>query len=188
MSVQWSKFESGAAAEGGAGMEQLPETLHDHVTGLYEAMREKIFRYLLILGIEPDQAQEICQETFLRLYAKLREGEKIENVHAWIFVVARNCGLNARQYNRKLESFDADLESNTAASRPTPEQELLGKEKFQRLREAVAALSPQQQHCLHLRADGLRYREIAQIVGVRTSTVGEFLRRAVNRLREALYE
>jgi DNA-directed RNA polymerase specialized sigma24 family protein len=49
-------------------------------------------------------------------------------------------------------------------------------------------LSDPQRHCLHLRAKGFRYREIAEIIGVSTSTVGEAMQRVVKRLRKALYE
>jgi RNA polymerase sigma-70 factor (ECF subfamily) len=169
-------------------MEQSPETLHDRVAGIYEALREKVFRYLLIMGIEPDQARELCQETFLRLYASLREGEDIGNIPGWVFTVARNCGLQARQRERKFEDFDALAESHMVAKGLDPEQALLRREDGRRLDRAVAQLTPQERHCLHLRAEGLRYREIAEVVGIKTSTVGGFLRRGINRLREALYE
>ena len=56
------------------------------------------------------------------------------------------------------------------------------------LRTAIENLSPQQRSCLHLRAEGFRYREIAGILGINPSTVGEFLQRAVKRLRKAIYE
>jgi DNA-directed RNA polymerase specialized sigma24 family protein len=49
-------------------------------------------------------------------------------------------------------------------------------------------LSDQQRHCLHLRTKGFRYREIAEIIGVSTSTVGEVMQRAVRRLRKTLYD
>jgi RNA polymerase sigma-70 factor (ECF subfamily) len=140
------------------------------------------------LGVGPDQAQELCQEAFLRLYAALRDGTEIENVRAWVFAVARNSALNERYCTRELEPFDDRVESHSAGASPTPEEQVLRAEKMRRLRAAVAELSPQQQQCLHLRADGFRYREIGRILGIRTSTVGEFLRRAVNRLREALHD
>jgi RNA polymerase sigma-70 factor (ECF subfamily) len=54
------------------------------------------------------------------------------------------------------------------------------------LSRAIGELSPQQKNCLHLRAQGLRYREIAETIGISTSAVGEFLRRAVTRLKEAM--
>jgi RNA polymerase sigma-70 factor (ECF subfamily) len=62
------------------------------------------------------------------------------------------------------------------------------RERLLRMHRAVKSLSPQQRQCLHLRAEGLRYREIADATGVTISTVAEFLRRAVARLKRAVYE
>jgi RNA polymerase sigma-70 factor, ECF subfamily len=87
-----------------------------------------------------------------------------------------------------LESLEPTVEEQLASGSASPERVLLEREKFRRLHDAVSALSPQQRHCLHLRVEGFRYREIAEIVGISTSTVGEFLGRAVKRLRRALYE
>jgi RNA polymerase sigma-70 factor (ECF subfamily) len=49
---------------------------------------------------------------------------------------------------------------------------------------AFQNLSKQQRLCLELRAEGLRYREIAAALGIQTSTVGRFLGRAMIRLRK----
>ena len=50
------------------------------------------------------------------------------------------------------------------------------------MHEALHWLSAQERQCLLLRAEGLRYREIGEILGVGTSTVGEFLQRALRKL------
>lgn len=65
---------------------------------------------------------------------------------------------------------------------------MLDREKMQGVEAALDTLSPQQRNCLYLRADGLRYREIAEVIGVTPSTVNEFLRRAIARLAEAVNE
>jgi RNA polymerase sigma-70 factor (ECF subfamily) len=84
--------------------------------------------------------------------------------------------------------LDAELEATLADRASDPESGLLEREKLQRVHHAVQSLSPQQQQCLYLRAEGLRYREIADTLGVTVSTVAEFLKRAVVRLRKAVYE
>lgn len=165
-----------------------PVTLEDQVAEIYESLREELFRYLLVLGTPPDLAQEACQEVFLRLYAALRKGQRIENRRAWVYTVARNCALSARVATAMLDNLDPVLEEQLASESATPERALLDREKFRRLHDAVSSLSPQQRHCLHLRVEGFRYREIAEIVGISISTVGEFLSRAVKRLRKALYD
>jgi RNA polymerase sigma-70 factor, ECF subfamily len=57
---------------------------------------------------------------------------------------------------------------------------------MRRLTAALESLSPQQRNCLYLRSEGLRYREIAEVMGIGSSTVGEFLTRAIRRLSEVL--
>jgi RNA polymerase sigma-70 factor (ECF subfamily) len=165
-----------------------PVTLQDQVAEIYESLRDEVYRYLLVLGVGPDLAQEVCQEVFLRLYGTLRKGQRIDNTRAWIFTVARNCALSARVSAAMLDSLEPALEEQLPSAAASPERALLDREKFSRLHDAVSSLSPQQRHCLHLRVEGFRYREIADIVGISTSSVGEFLRRAVKRLRGALYD
>ena len=166
----------------------MPVTLQDQVAEIYESLRDEVYRYLLVLGVGPDLAQEVCQEVFLRLYGTLRKGQRIDNTRAWIFTVARNCALSARVSDAMLDSLEPALEEQLPSASASPERALLDREKFSRLHDAVSSLSPQQRHCLHLRVEGFRYREIADIVGISTSSVGEFLRRAVKRLRGALYD
>jgi RNA polymerase sigma-70 factor, ECF subfamily len=156
------------------------------VTELFEAAREDVYRYLLTLGLAPGQAQEATQEVFLRLYVVMRKGQRIENPRAWIFRVANNHGLTLRGQEQALRPFDPEVETRLPDSAVSPEQRLLDRERRTRLGNAVAALSPQQRQCLHLRTEGFRYREIAAILGISDSSVGEFLRRAIVRLRKVL--
>jgi RNA polymerase sigma-70 factor (ECF subfamily) len=57
-----------------------------------------------------------------------------------------------------------------------------------RFHSAVEGLSEQQRWCLFLRMEGLRYPEIGSALGISASTVGEFLRRAMERLKRVRYE
>jgi RNA polymerase sigma-70 factor (ECF subfamily) len=161
--------------------------LHDRVTALYEDAREDVYYYAQTLGLSAGQAQEVTQEVFLRLYVALRDGEEIQNPRGWVFRVAHNFGLKVRAKERDHGSLDGAVE-RSPSSEKTPEQQYLNRELQERIREALADLSPQQRQCLHLRAAGLRYREIGETIGIGTSTVNEFVRRAVSKLRKALHE
>jgi RNA polymerase sigma-70 factor (ECF subfamily) len=159
----------------------------EHVVAeLFETARDDVYRYLLTLGLAPAQAQEATQEVFLRLYAAMRKGQNIENPRAWIFRVAHNHGLTLRGQERAVRPLDPELELRIPDRAGSAEQGLIDRERRARLGHAVAALSPQQRQCLHLRTEGFRYREIAAILGISDSSVGEFLRRAIVRLRKAL--
>lgn len=165
----------------------LTESLHDRVTAAFEESRLDVYHYVLRLGLSPAQAQEVTQEVFLRLFMKLREGEEIENVRGWVFRVAHNYGLQVRSKEKGHEIWNPDT-MPVPSREADPEEQLLGNEREARLRSALSRLSPQQRQVLHLRSEGLRYREIAETLGVGTSTVNEFLRRAIARLRSAASE
>ncbi len=162
--------------------------LQDQVAQLFEEAREDVYRYLLMLGVHPPQAQEAAQESFLRLYASLKKGEVIENPRAWVFRVAHNLGLRIRQKQSSQQAFDPEIESQMAAPGQNAEERLIERERSLRFHRAVEGLSEQQRRCLYLRLEGLRYPQIGSILGISASTVGEFLRRAMTRLKKIAVE
>jgi len=179
-----SSYLLGEKLAGIVGQERTAMTLQDEVAQLFLEARDDVYRYLLSLGLYPPQAQEGAQEVFLRLYATLKKGEKIQNPRAWIFKVAHNYGLKVRGRQNFQAPFDADLESRIAGAEMDPEESLLEREQALRFHRAIQGLSEQQRHCLFLRLEGLRYPEIGSALGIGASTVGEFLRRAISRLKK----
>jgi RNA polymerase sigma-70 factor (ECF subfamily) len=173
-------------------------TLQDQVSRLFEEARDDVYRYLLTLGLHPPRAQEAAQEVFLRLYATLRKGEEIQNPRAWIFRVAHNLGLKIRARQNSEEPYDSEIGGRFTTQgfgtrrfdtqQETPESELIDRERMTRFHNAVEGLSEQQRRCLFLRLEGLRYPEIGSALGISASAVGEFLRRAMVRLKKVRYE
>ena len=164
-------------------------TRRELVSRAYEENRDAIYRYLVALGTEPSVAQDLTQELFLKLYSTMGRGKQIHNVRAWMFTVASNLALNhlrAESYRPSISGEEVgrwlDSQAQPGAD---PEKALLERERAIALQEAIGNLSPQQRICLHLRAEGFRYREIAKILGVTVPTVAELLRRAISRLRKA---
>lgn len=158
--------------------------LQSEVAQLYEESREDVYRYLITLGLHPPQAQEATQDVFLRLYITLRKGEKINSPRGWIFRVAHNLGLKIRTRQNAEAPFDAALDARLAATTPAADRELIERERMLRFHRAIEGLSDQQRRCVFLRLEGLRYPEIGSALGISASAVGEFLRRAMLRLRK----
>ena len=164
--------------------ENTATPLQTLVAQLFEESREDVYRYLLTLGLHPPLAQETVQEVFLRLYACLKKGEKIQNPRGWVFRVAHNHGLKVRAKQHSEEPFDPALEASLPHTLGGAEHELIERERMAGFRRAVEGLSEQQRRCLSLRMEGLRYPEIGSVLGISASAVGEFLRRAVTRLKK----
>jgi RNA polymerase sigma-70 factor (ECF subfamily) len=131
-------------------------------------------------------AEEIIQDSFLRLYRHLHSGGREDNLRSWIFRVAHNIGINELKRlnylgprNPQQRADPSELSIDQALN---PEELLLRKERIVRTHAAISALSERQKQCLYLRAEGFRYREIAELLGVTISTVAELLHRAIKRL------
>lgn len=157
----------------------LPETVEE----IYEAERDNLYSYLLYLRVPAPQAQELTQEAFLKLHLKMNDGAAILNAKAWLYKVAYH--LAARHYRGEPRFDPLEADFSVAADQLNPEARLIDRERMAILDRSIRELSPQQRNCLYLRGQGLRYREIAEIIGVRTSTVSVFLQRAITRLKEA---
>ncbi len=163
-------------------------SLEDRVEQLFLELRGDVFRYLITLGLPPPQAQEATQEVFLRLYQTLRRGDDIENPRAWIFRVAHNYGLKVRARESYEQPYDPEIALRLADSEVNLEMDAIERERALRFHRAVENLSEQQRRCLLLRLEGLRYGEIGAVLGISASAVGEFLRRAIVRLRSLSHD
>jgi RNA polymerase sigma-70 factor (ECF subfamily) len=162
--------------------------LNHQIVSLYEQLGDGVYQYLVFLGLSPSLAEDQCQECFLELCKALHARKRIESPRKWLFSVAYRLAMDAlsteKRHTNRLEC-ESDLFYQSDAG-PSPEQTALQLEQHRRLHQAVSALSPQQRNCLHLRTEGLRHREIAEVLGINIKTVSEFLHRAVSNLRKSL--
>ncbi|MGH9678963.1 MAG: RNA polymerase sigma factor [Candidatus Acidiferrales bacterium] len=153
-------------------------------TTLYRELRKPLVRYLVCLGLSSDEAQDVVQDAFLSLHRHLSSGGSQENIRSWLFRVAHNGARNRQnRYDRRFgESIDPEMDR--AVDEATPERAMLQKEKLLQLERAMKLLTAAERECLLLRAEGLRYREIGEVLGLPTSTVGDTVDRAIKKLAE----
>ncbi|MGA9566515.1 MAG: sigma-70 family RNA polymerase sigma factor [Candidatus Korobacteraceae bacterium] len=153
-------------------------------TNLYRELRKPLLRYLAGLGLSTEEAQDVAQDAFLSLHEHLAADGSQENIRSWLFRVAHNRARNYQTGYAQRMGEPLDPVFDAASSAASPEQAVLAQEKFRRLDTAVRSLNPQERECLMLRAEGLRYREIGEVLGVPTSTVADTVERAVKKLAE----
>src|SRR5580700_4981149 len=81
-------------------------------TNLYRELRKPLLRYLVCLGLAPDDAQDIVQDTFLSLQQHLASGGSQQNIRGWVFRVAHNQARNEQNsYHRRFgEQLDPEVE------------------------------------------------------------------------------
>ena len=168
-----------------ANTASAPMTLSERVHSLFEQLRVPVFRYVIRKTRDSGRAEEITQETFLRLFRYLKEERPIDNPKAWLFTVANNLAIDATRGDSHIQDLDETTWNRIEDKRlgaADPEQLALQRERLERLRLVVLNLTTLQRECLHLRAEGLRYREIAGLMNISISTVADAVRRATLRL------
>ena len=155
---------------------------------LFDQLRNPLLRYVLSIGIRVQEAEEIVQDVFLLLYRHLRIGRSRSNLRGWVFRVAHNLALKQRESSRRqLESVagSGDLAKRRCDPAPDPEEQMVRSERRKRLLAVLRALPEQDQACLYLRAEGLRYREIAAVLDMSLGSISISLTRSLARLHRA---
>lgn len=166
--------------------------LQEQIARLFLKLRDPVYRYLLAMLRNREICEDLTQETFLRLFMEVRRGGSVTNVRAWVFRVAHNLAMD-QQRKRRDSPLDEDVDlddGKSSAQDPTlnAEEWVVRMEKHKRVRCALVSLSSQERQCLNLRAEGLRYREIAGVLGIRVSTVETFLSRAIAKIAARVHD
>ncbi len=162
--------------------------IEENVLRLFDQFRNRLLRYALALGLPIQEGEEVVQEVFLSLFRHLQQGRPAHNLAAWLFRVAHNLALKRRSANQKLKDVMGSDDEAVVEPRDTalsPEEGVIERQRHERLLAVLDVLPEQDQLCLRLRAEGLRYREIAQTLGISQGSVSNSLTRSLARLARA---
>ena len=165
-----------------------PSRIGSEVMELFDEFRRPLLRYSLSLGLPIQDAEEVIQEVFLALFRHLHLGRSRRNLRGWLFRVTRNLALKQRLANQTSLQWiagNASVAEKYADPTPSPEEQLSAAQRRDRLQAVVQALPENDQECLCLRAEGLRYREIATVLGMSLGAVSISLTRSLARLARA---
>lgn len=150
---------------------------------MYEQWWERLYTYLHRIIADRDDAYDICQEAFIRLYAR---GSVPEEPGAWLVSVANNLlrdrSRTRRRRSRILLEHRGDVPVGGTVE--TPDASIEREEIRQQVRVALDALPLRQRQVLLLRASGMKYRQIAAALDMPVTSVGQTLARAMKAFRE----
>jgi RNA polymerase sigma-70 factor (ECF subfamily) len=165
-----------------------PSAIEEKVVGLFDEARVPLLRYLSGFPLSLQDSEDVIQEAFLSLFQQLQRGKSHQNVQGWIFRAAHNLALKKRQRSRNdIEKTGSLIAMEDMVIDPTmnPEDQFAFDQTQKRLMSVVRALPEQHRWCLYLRAEGLRYREIAEIVGISLGAVSVSLERSLAHIARA---
>ncbi len=161
-------------------MRRAPVPLAD----LVERHRPEILGYLTRMLGDEHEAQDACQEAFLRAHRAFGRLAAGSNSRAWLYRIATNCALNARRGRARKAARLVHVDPDTLPASPAP---AVDRERLEAVARAVDMLPPRQRAALMLRQfQGLDYAEIAASLGGNEAAARANVYQAVKKLRASL--
>jgi RNA polymerase sigma factor (sigma-70 family) len=148
-------------------------------------VKNKLFRFAFRLLGSSEEAKDIVQEVFIRVWNGRDQMESIDNMEAWCMRITRNLSLDkirARQH-KATDPIEGSFDIQNDAR--TPYEATENSENMQRISQLIASLPDKQRQVMHLRdIEGYSYNEICEILELDMNQVKVNLFRARNAVRE----
>ncbi len=151
---------------------------------LFAAFAPKIKSFAMRNGVGPELAEEVVQETFIRVWRKAEQFDpRKASASTWLYTIARNQRIDLL---RKRHRPEPDYEDPAFIPEPEPQptELIVRSQEASRLRECMGALSPEQQEVLKLSfMEELPHVEVAEKLGIPLGTVKSRIRLAMKHIR-----
>jgi RNA polymerase sigma factor (sigma-70 family) len=149
--------------------------------------KNKLFRFAMrFLGNE-EEAKDVVQEVFIRVWNGREKMSEIQNVEAWCMRITRNLSLDRVRSITRKQTQPIEESYNVRNEALTPLESTEIDESMQRIAQYIAVLPEKQRQIIHLRdVEGYSYNEISEILELDMNQVKVNLFRARNAVREKL--
>lgn len=156
---------------------------------LYKLYHKRLQHFSRLIIRNDQAAEEVVDDVFVKLWTRREKVTEIENLTVYLYIAVKNQSLNALSKKAQelvTESFnfiDIDIEEPVGKA----DELMITEEMMKRMRTAVDALPPRCKMIFKLiREDGLRYKEVAQILNIAVNTIDVQMAIAVKRICNAL--
>ena len=153
-------------------------------------LKNIIFRTALRIVLSREEAEDIVQDTLMKLWQKREDLEQVANIEAFAIASARNLALDrkARMENRNVP-FDNESHDMPDHQQSGIEQVMMQKESVSAIGKIINSLPEKQRTVIHLRdIEGKSYKEIAEALNISESDVKVTLFRARSELKEKIIQ
>lgn len=176
------------------------EDVEESYREIHNRYYSSIYRFFLYKGMKPEDARDLAQNTFFSVFTSIEELHDESKFEGWLFKIALNVWhrdrerANAEKRKGKHiaivtegETEESGTITDLAAQSPNPQEAVLEKEKLALLRDALLELPEQRRRCTLLYiSGGLKYQQIADLLGISLNTVKAHLHQAKDSLRKKL--
>jgi RNA polymerase sigma-70 factor (ECF subfamily) len=143
---------------------------------LFQEHGAAVYRFAAVLLRHHQDAEDVLQETFLKLLQHLRAERDAGNLRGWLFTVAAHAARDRQRRRQRWLPWTPQYDARVSPV-GLPDED----GRLHAAREVLRQLSARDRLLLALRAEGLSYRDIAAAAGIRETSVGKLLARAIAR-------
>jgi RNA polymerase sigma factor (sigma-70 family) len=149
--------------------------------------KNKLYRFALRMLGNDDDAKDVVQEVFIRVWNGREQMDQIQNMEAWCMRITKNLSLDRLRALQRKGTDSLENSYNVQHSDKTPDVKTELGESMQHVSQLIAALPEKQRQVIHLRdVEGYTYNEICDILELDMNQVKVNLFRARNSVREKL--
>jgi RNA polymerase sigma-70 factor (ECF subfamily) len=150
-------------------------------------VKNKLFRFALRMLGNEDEAKDVLQEVFIRLWNGREQLAGIQNMEAWSMRITKNLSLDRLRTLQRRGTYAIEKGVNVKHTDVTPDVKTELVESMENVSQLIAALPEKQRMIIHLRdVEGYSYNEICDILELDMNQVKVNLFRARNAVREKL--
>lgn len=152
-------------------------------------LKDQLFRLALRITLNRAEAEDVVQETMIKVWNNREKWEEIESIEAYCFTITRNLAIDStRKQSNKLISLD-ESQSEKPDRTSNPYEDINAKDRLNTVKYLINNLPEKQKSCLQLRDfEGKAYKEIAGILGITEDQVKINIFRARQAIKQRYQE
>lgn len=156
---------------------------------IYSSFYKRLYQFAFAIVKTKEAAEEIVEDVFVKIWQQRTNLGSIQNLKVYLYTATKNTALNylskiaRKNITEPFDHISIELEQASVS----PEQIMITEEMFKKIRQAVEALPPRCKMIFKLiREDGLKYKEVSEILNISVNTIDAQMAIAVKRIAAAL--
>ena len=151
---------------------------------LFKSLYHYLYPFARTIVKEKESAEEVVSDVFIKVWEKRKELEKIDNLKVYLYVSTRNIAFNYLDKQKRNATFSIDdFQAEFTSVYFDPEQMLITADMLALIQKAIDQLPPKCKMIFKLvKDDGLKYREVAEVLGLSVKTVENQLAIALEKI------
>lgn len=155
---------------------------------LFFRFQPKLKKFVYSIVHSPEVSEEIASDVFIRIWEKRKTLDHIQNLRLYLYVAAKNLSINHLRRQERYQNLQLnDLKVEIESLELDPHQLMMTAEMFRHIQKAVQDLPPKCKMVYKLvKEDGLRHKEVAELLHISTKTVENQLAVAIKKIGQSI--